>query len=83
MFDEYGNKQVYLVQPTWIDYAVPNHGQIDKIWLEEVFRTYYTCNTKGCNGGLRIQLNREQAECFANNNQLTLITDYEQDELLK
>ena len=82
MFDCYGNEQIYLVKPTRIDYAIPNYGQIARIWLEQVFRTYYTCDITGIRGNLSMQFDHEQAERFAKYNQLRLITDYQQEKLL-
>jgi len=81
MFDCYGNKQVYLVKPSKVDYAVPNHGQIDRVFNEVTFRTYRTMAEQG-GTGFSVQLHQENAERLAKLNGLVLIDEDKLEELL-
>ena len=80
MKDEYNTKQIFLVQPTRIDYAIPKNDPIDYV-NNGIFRTYHTCDNNGVES-ISKQMNRTGAESFAKNNNLTIITDYDQDHLL-
>jgi len=77
MFDSYGNKQIYLVEPEKIDYTIPHIG------YEDHFRTYYVCSASGVKGFTVGQMNRENAERFAKYNNLKLIIKAEQYRILE
>lgn len=80
MKDEYGNLQVYLVEPARVDYDVSHPATCEKDTLtninERVFRTYYTCCIRGVMA-IKIQLNRMKAEMFAKYNELKFVTEDE------
>lgn len=82
MYDNYGTKQVYLVQPTELAYEIPKANPLDTI-NEGRFRNYRTCDAKGVYGDGRMLMNRVQAERFAKHNGLSLIDDDTQDMILR
>lgn len=82
MKDEYGTEQIYLVQPTKVEYQISHGGDGVKTVNEGMFRTYYTCDARGFQGGINILLNRVGATRFAKQNGLEIITDIKQYEIL-
>jgi hypothetical protein len=82
VFSSHGIKQVYLIRPNKVDYSLDNHGQVSKLWLKQTFKTYRTCCAKGFEGGIRIQLDFEQAIKFAELNSLKIINEENQEKLL-
>jgi hypothetical protein len=81
MKDAYGNDQVYLVQPTTLDYEISYGGDGVKTCQEGRYRHYFTASAGGLSGSIRIQLNRVSAERFAAYNGLQLITDEQREEI--
>jgi len=81
MKDAYGNDQVFLVQPTTLDYEISYGGDGVKTCKEGRYRHYFTASAGGLSGSIRIQLNRVSAERFAAYNGLQLITDVEREEI--
>jgi len=77
----YGDEQVFLVQPTKLDYEISYGGDGVKTCQEGRYRSYVTASERGTYGGLYIQLNRMKAELFAEHNGLQLITEDELDRL--
>lgn len=82
MMSVYGATQVYLVQPTKLDFEISNSDPI-KLCYEGRFRTYCTADERGFHSEIKLQLNRRQAEMFANHNRLILIDDYQSEKLQK
>lgn len=81
MKDAYGNNQVYLVQPTILDYEISYGGDGVKTCQEGRYRHYFTAGASGVSGSIKIQLNRVNAERFAAYNDLQLITDEQREEI--
>jgi len=81
MKDTYGNDQVYLVQPTKLDYEISYGGDGVKTCQEGRYRHYFTAGASGLSGSITIQLNRINAERFAAYNGLQLITEEQRDEI--
>lgn len=66
MFDSYGIKQIYLVEPEKIDWGLDSAGG--------PYKTYTTCSGIGVSGYCAGQMNHENAFRFAQYNDMEIIT---------
>ena len=80
--DAYGTPQVYLVEPSDLDFELPRNDPVKTV-MEGRFRTWYTCDEKGVRGGFKIQQNRQQAEWLAQRNGMRIITKEQQYQILE